>query len=184
MFVYKTKEDSKKAFIDELESHRKLIKEAFEIYGEEFCKILEVELTDLKKQISLHDLSKCENRDEEYGFTLKFYPNEDENIPPHLVKIAFDKARLSHYHNNKDHPEFWVYIEDKDGISTLNATAMEPVYVCEMILDWIASSKKAGKLPADIYWAQNRNYRCIHEKTVDQIDMLIDCYVHMRDNEN
>ena len=177
--TYQTIEESKKVFMDDLKNHRANIQRAFDLYGKAFCNILNADYEELKENIRIHDLTICENEKEQYGFRIKYYPSIEDDLSKHHVNSAYIYSKSSHYLSNKHHSEHWIHIDN----NKLDTKAMEAVYICEMVLDWIATAEREGYIPADEYWANNRNAKCIHEETVDQIDMLMDKYVELRDSK-
>lgn len=170
--VYETMQDARVAMLNDVKEHRENIKKACELYGKQLCEIAEANFYDLCRNIEIHDISKINNEEEFKGFLAKFYPSKDNPLLPHQIKIAYDRARLSHYHNNKDHPEFWVYIKDNQLI----ANEMDKEYVCEMILNWIAISMENNNISVEDYWVLNRDAHFFHENTLKLIDLLIEQY--------
>ena len=85
-----------------------------------------------------HDVSKYQP--EEYdAYDAYFYGGN-------RIKKAesdFNYAWLHHIHNNPHHWQYWVLINDDDGIKALE---MPENYVYEMICDWLSFSHKTGNL--------------------------------------
>lgn len=172
---YPSEADAKVAYFDYVEKHKIAIKDAFNEYGEKFANCLGVDVIKLGKLIDIHDDDKLVVEDEIKGYIANFYPYEGDGIPDDsygLRRAIYEKALLNHYHQNPHHPEFWVYVDAEHN--RLDCKPMDPIYVCEMILDWIANENREGHLPTSEYWRLNRSSKYIHQDTIVLIDMIID----------
>ena len=170
---YNNATDARAAYFAFVKKHKELIKEAFNEYGEKFADCLGVDVNELKKLVDVHDDDKLTNETVITGYIANFYPNDDDGIPEDaygLRNTIFEKGLLAHYMNNPHHPEYWSYIEN----NKLNANPMEPIYVCEMILDWIANEDEHEHLPTSQYWRLNRSSKYLHPDTVKLIDIIMD----------
>lgn len=170
---YKNEADAKAAYFEYVIKHKEAIKRAFREYGDKFTDCLGVDINKLRDLISVHDDDKLVVDDEINGFIANFYPYEGDGIPDDaygLRRAIFEKALLAHYSRNPHHPEYWSFIEN----NKLDAKAMEPIYVCEMILDWIANETNKGSLPTSQYWRLNRSSKYLHPDTVKMIDIVMD----------
>lgn len=67
----------------------------------------------------------------------------------HAVKTAFDQAWLHHQHANPHHWQYWVLINDGDGVKPL---PMPADYILEMIADWWSFSWREGNLMGIFDW--------------------------------
>lgn len=170
--IYETKEESLKAYNISVKNHKENIRKAFDVFGKLFCDALELNVDDLEALINIHDNSKMIDKDEIDGYLIQHFPYKDSNIPFDsygLRRCIYEKALLNHYHSNPHHPEYWVMIKN----NSLLPMPMEKIYICEMILDWIANSVDE-KDNAKEYWRLNRSRKFLHHDTVDIIDKLID----------
>lgn len=168
---FKTKQEARHAYEEDLKKHREILSKIFDKFGNEFCNEMGANYELLESRIAAHDLTKLNEIDEYHGFMLYDYLSEEDNIEPHMIQFAYDKARLSHYHNNPHHPEFWVYIKDK----WLIASQMDAESVCEMIMDWIAKGEVDGTTLKDA-WDFARVNKAFHQNTFKDIDKLVDFY--------
>ena len=85
-----------------------------------------------------HDMSKYQP--EEYdAYDAYFYGGNRTK----KVESDFNYAWLHHIHNNPHHWQYWVLINDGDGIKALE---MPENYVYEMTCDWLSFSHKTGNL--------------------------------------
>lgn len=172
LHVYETKEESLKAYNISICNHIQNIKKAFNVFGKLFCDALNLDINELEMLINIHDKSKMLNQDEIDGYLIHNFPYKDSNIPFNsygLRRCIYEKALLSHYHSNPHHPEYWVMIKN----NSLLPMPMEKIYICEMVLDWIANSVDENT-NAKEYWRLNRNRKLLHHDTIDIIDQLID----------
>ena len=170
--IYENKEDSLKAYNISIKNHKENIRKAFDVFGKLFCDALELNVDDLEALINIHDNSKMIDKDEIDGYLIQHFPYKDSNIPFDsygLRRCIYEKALLNHYHSTPHHPEYWVMIKN----NSLLPMPMEKIYICEMILDWIANSAD-GNDNAKEYWRLNRGRKFLHHDTVDIIDKLID----------
>lgn len=118
-----------------------------------------------------HDLSKY--TDEEYcPYDDFFYPEEDElGSSEEIRERYFEYAWLHHQNTNRHHWQYWVLINDEDGIKPLN---MPYVDVCEMVADWgsFAYQKKDGS--ELIKWYESHKDKMIlHENTRKLVENLV-----------
>lgn len=169
--MYMTKEESMKAYIENVNLHRRLIKDAFDKYGNQFANCLSVNTDILEIRINAHDLSKLNNDIEMEGYRLHDFLSKEDDIDSHRIKLLYEKAMLHHYHNNTDHPEHWIIVEN-DGIVAID---MDSESICEMVLDWIAFGNEDNtRSDAISFWDYNRGSKRLTLNTVNKIDILID----------
>ena len=95
-------------------------------------------------EISIHDASKFSLH--EYDAYDNYFYNEKND---RKSIDAFNYAWLHHIHNNPHHWQYWVLINDEDGIGPLE---MPRKYVFEMICDWWSFSFKIGNLYSIFDW--------------------------------
>ena len=96
-----------------------------------------------------HDKSKYFN-DEWIPYREYFY---GERTPE--VEEAFDYAWLAHIHNNEHHWQYWVLLEDNEGVYKPKALDIPYEFIIEMILDWWSFSWKTGNLYEIFTWYEN-----------------------------
>lgn len=118
-----------------------------------------------------HDYSKYS--DEEYiAYDEYFYPSDGSKVGEDPKrKEAFQYAWLHHQNTNPHHWQYWVLINDTDGIKPLE---MPTEYVMEMVADWgaFAYLKKDGQELLDWYKA-NKDSQIMHEKTRAVVNQLV-----------
>lgn len=83
----------------------------------------------------IHDMSKF-SANEAFGYASYDFKNPSESS-----KAGFEKAWHHHKMNNPHHPEYW-FNPNRSGI--LEPIQMPPLYVMEMIADWIGAGKTYG----------------------------------------
>lgn len=172
VFIYETKEQSVEAFKKCFANHKKNIVKAFDKYGESLSDLLNVNSDEIRELVLVHDNSKMIHQDEFEGYVAHFYPAKDDGIPIQsygLRRSIYEKALLSHFHNNPHHPEYWVMIKN----NTLTPTPMENKYIVEMILDWVTYQNING-LSTKEFWKKDRSKKFIHPDTIKLIDLCID----------
>ena len=119
----------------------------------------------------MHDASKYSF--EEYGaYDEFFYPSDRSRVGSDPErKRAFDYAWLHHQNTNKHHWQYWVLINDNEGIKALE---IPKEYVIEMVSDWgaFAYLKKDGQHLIDWYKA-NKDQQIINPTTRDLVNLLV-----------
>jgi len=83
----------------------------------------------------IHDMSKF-SANEAFGYACYDFKNPSEN-----TKAGFEKAWHHHKMHNEHHPEYW-FNPSRSG--ELEPIMMPPIYVMEMIADWIGAGKTYG----------------------------------------
>ena len=69
------------------------------------------------------------------------------------VKLAFDKAWLSHIHFGKHHWQHWILREDSGKIACIE---MPDKYVVEMVADWMGAGRAiTGKWEVESWFVKN-----------------------------
>lgn len=177
---FESREQAEKAYFAYLEEHDKRVKEAFRGYGRALATCMGVGFNDLETLINEHDKSKWSEPLEIDGYIANFYPYEGDGmqLDEYGIRHAiFEKGLLNHYHNNPHHPEYWIFFKHTER--KLDCKPMDPIYVCEMLIDWI-SNERPDNLPVDEYWKRNRGSKFLHIDTVSLIDRGIDCIVEIR----
>ena len=90
---------------------------------------------DFLRNLWLHDMSKfCAN--EAFGYAM--YNFKD---PHPASKEGFEAAWHHHKMNNPHHPEYWL---NPNRSGELEPLSMPPIYIIEMIADWIGAGKTYG----------------------------------------
>jgi hypothetical protein len=131
----------------------------------------EVIYDELKRNIIAHDMTKF-SADEYEPYAKRFF------TPNGKVEFAdeFDKAWLHHIHCNKHHWNYWVLVDGKDKITALE---MPPVYVYEMICDWLSFGFKKGDLTEiKSFNEAKRNEYIFHPNTRKLVDEIIEKIVN------
>ena len=119
-----------------------------------------------------HDQSKY--YEEEYdAYDDYFYGKEgkdEEDIS--VIDSAFDYAWLHHIHNNPHHWQYWVLINDENGIKALE---MPHSRVYEMIADWWSFSWRNGDLKEIFNWYNKHKDKMImHQSTKRLVEKVLD----------
>lgn len=181
---YPSYEEARKAYFEELDHHDRLIKEAFDKYGELLADTLGVDVNKLKQLVNIHDRSKYEVEDEINGFMANYFAYDGDGIDEEyygLRRAIYEKGLLSHFHNNPHHPEFWVFI--KAGEWAFEAKPMDSIYICEMLLDWIAYKNMLNIRSIKDYWVSTRSTKYIHKDTIKIIDTLVNMINEIEERE-
>ena len=143
---------------DYLTKHIQAVKACFGLFP--FWKECGYELTE-------HDISKYS--EEEYcAYDDYFYPKKDSYG---LEKERFQYAWLHHQNANKHHWQYWVLINDEDGIEALK---IPTIYIYEMVSDWgsFAYQKQDGS--ELIKWYESHKDKMIlHEGTRRKVEELV-----------
>lgn len=140
-----------------LTKHIQAVKACFGLFP--FWKEARYELTE-------HDLSKY-SEDEYCSYDDYFYPKKDSCFEKERFKYAW----LHHQNTNKHHWQYWVLINDEDGIEALK---MPDIYVYEMVADWgsFAYQKQDGN--ELIKWYESHKDKMIlHEDTRKKVEELV-----------
>ena len=119
-----------------------------------------------------HDISKY-SEDEYYAYDNYFYPAENgiDDSDKEFTEKLFEYAWLHHQNTNRHHWQYWVLINDEDGIKPLN---MPYVDVCEMVADWgsFAYQKKDGD--ELLKWYElHKEKMILHERTRKDVEELV-----------
>ena len=113
----------------------------------------------------VHDQSKYDQ--EEYRPYDDYFYGGNKS---HAVKTAFDQAWLHHQHVNPHHWQYWVLINDDEGVKPL---PMPTDYILEMIADWWTFSWREGNLMEIFDWYDKHRDVILFEdgtrKTVEKI---------------
>lgn len=114
-----------------------------------------------------HDQSKYDQ--EEYRPYDDYFYGGNKS---HAVKTAFDLAWLHHQHENPHHWQYWVLINDDDGMRPL---PMPEAYILEMIADWWTFSWKNGNLMEIFDWYDKHRVVILLEKeTRKTVESILD----------
>ena len=90
----------------------------------------------------------------------------------YAVKTAFDQAWLHHQHVNPHHWQYWVLINDDDGVN--KALPMPEDYILEMIADWWSFSWREGNLMEIFDWYdKHRNVILFEEETRKTVEKIL-----------
>lgn len=157
-----TKEKEYMMYINE---HIANVKLAFEKYGDELCRLLNIKKYDLLKNVSKHDESKYTDKEFD-GYRQYFYTCSDEQQDKELFNIAW----IYHQNSNPHHPEFWV---DR---STGDVVDMPNIYIAEMLLDWEAMSMKFNGNTRD-YYLKNKYKKPFSDNTLAILDEVTKIFI-------
>jgi len=115
----------------------------------------------------LHDQSKYDQ--EEYRPYDDYFYGGNKS---HAVKTAFDEAWLHHQHVNPHHWQYWVLINDDDGVN--KALPMPTDYILEMIADWWSFSWREGNLMEIFNWYdKHRDVILFEEETRKTVEKIL-----------
>lgn len=135
----------------------------------------------------LHDISKFVDPERtpyiEISWQYKMKDAGKEYNPPQNIKDMMNQATLHHVSTNSHHPEYYAPLgnqlinrddRDKPPAQIVDATAMDPLSIGEMVADWCAMAEEKGTNPRD--WAdKNVNIRwAFSPKQTELIYELID----------
>ncbi len=144
---FETKSESRNAYSSYVNNHITGVRKAFDMFGGELCRLIFNERNDIGKvsdykelydkiDIILSDHDKSKYSAEEFdAYAAKFYTSKEDDLDH--IQNNFDKAWDHHKKYNKHHPEYWC-ITNTSGKITI--VPMSPIYLIEMILDWISVS--------------------------------------------
>ena len=128
------------------------------------------EYLELDRHFSNHDASKWFGQQFD-AYLDYFYPaNEDMRNDP-ATKMKFKYAWLEHQNCEEHHWQYWVLINDKDGIEALQ---MPTNYVLEMVCDWgsFAYIKQDGN--ELIKWYEShKDKMMLHDATRALVEELV-----------
>ena len=154
-----------KQYDEYLREHISAVKACWDLVLKDTIGFEEDELID-------HDLSKY-SEDEYYAYDNYFYPDENgiDDSDKKIVKELFNYAWLHHQNTNRHHWQYWVLINDEDGIKPLKMPYMD---VYEMVADWgsFAYRKKDGSELLKWYEA-HRAKMILHEETRATVERLV-----------
>lgn len=121
-----------------------------------------------RKLVPFHDESKYDSR-EYNAYDEYFYGKGKDDIP---TKLAFNYAWLRHIHLNPHHWQYWVLINDEDGVFALE---MPKQYVYEMIADWWSFSWKQNDLTIIFNWySEHSKNMILHPNTKALVEEILD----------
>lgn len=125
-----------------------------------------VEFNALEIQLS-HDKSK--NDPEEYeAYDAYFYGGNRS----YQVVQDFKRAWLHHIHHNPHHWQYWILINDDDGIECIE---MPMQYVIEMICDWWSFSWNCGNLYKIFDWYdKHKDQIKLHDDTLYAVESILE----------
>lgn len=158
-----TVEEQKEAYTKYIEEHRENVRHAHIILVEKCKSILlenNIDLTQLKTNIENHDLSKY-TKEEFEPYRKKFFPADGEEVD----KTEFDRAWFHHYTCNKHHWNYWVG----------QSKEMDPIYVVEMTIDWIAMGIKFNNSALE-YYEKNKDNITLSKKAEELFYKLVNKY--------
>ena len=117
--------------------------------------------------INSHDASKYS--DEEYEPYANWFYGDEKS------KEDFDIAWLHHQKVNPHHWQYWILINDEDGIECMD---MPMMYIIEMICDWWSFSWSKGNLYEILDWyKQHKGSIMLSDTTRDRVETLIDSII-------
>lgn len=123
-------------------------------------------------ELANHDTSKF-SEDEYYAYDNYFYPDENgiDDSDKEFAEKLFEYAWLHHQNTNRHHWQYWVLINDEDGIKPLNMPFMD---ICEMVADWgsFAYQKQDGSELIKWY-GSHKDKMILHETTRMHVEELV-----------
>lgn len=123
-------------------------------------------------ELANHDTSKLSD-DEYYAYDNYFYPDENgiDDSDKEFAEKLFEYAWLHHQNTNRHHWQYWVLINDEDGIEPLEMPFMD---TCEMVADWgsFAFQKQDGSELIKWY-GSHKDKMILHEATRNCVDELV-----------
>ena len=184
--------DTHPKYEEYLESHINNVKKCYEWLKENLPELLSVDnyadessyYGEIEDIIAQHDKSKyikvpdVDNYYEllcEYdAYAEYFYGEKTEETKQH-----FDRAWLSHIHQNPHHWQHWILQNDEDGLRVLD---MPYVFIVEMIADHWSFSWKSGNLYEIFDWYNSRKDKILlsdktrktYEKILSKIRTKLD----------
>lgn len=169
-----------------LTSHIGNVKKAYEWLKENLPELLSEDnyidetayFGDLDDIISRHDSSKytkIPDRDDYYELRCEYDAYADyfygEQTPE--VELSFDRAWLSHIHQNPHHWQHWLLHNDDPSIG-LKVLDMPYVFIIECICDWWSFSWKENKLDEIFNWYdKNKDGMILSPKTRSTIENIL-----------
>jgi hypothetical protein len=96
-----------------------------------------------------------------------------ENTTLEVSKLgdAFRLAWNSHQKTNKHHWQYWVLINDEDGVMPLE---MPEMYVREMLADWDGAGRAiTGKADPAGWYSRNSQKMIMHDQTRRLVESLL-----------
>lgn len=149
-----------------IKEHKKYVGKAYEFFLEHLPNLIGNK-QDVDSLIYNHDFSKIS--EEEYAaYDEYFYGLEEET--PKIIQ-NFNYAWLHHIHKNPHHWQYWVLINDEDGIVALD---MPHEYIIEMICDWWSFSWKFGNINEIFDWYDSHKEQIILSKnTRDKVEYIL-----------
>lgn len=127
-----------KYFTDKVVPHKIAVYQAgVELSRNEKLKDIFTEQTkeDFLRNLWLHDMSKF-SANEAFGYAMYNFSD-----PHPESKEGFEAAWHHHKMNNPHHPEYWL---NPNRSGELEPLPMPPIYIVEMIADWIGAGKTYG----------------------------------------
>ena len=152
-----------KQYDEYLREHISAVKACWDLLVADSMYLKDFELTD-------HDLTKY-TEDEYSAYDDYFYPTTADKGSLEIIEKRFKEAWLHHQNTNPHHWQFWVLINDEDGIEALKMPIMS---VYEMVADWgsFAYRKKDGS--ELIRWYESHKDKMIlHETTRMHVEELV-----------
>lgn len=92
-----------------------------------------------------------------------------------LTEVGFNRAWLHHIHHGPHHWQHWLLHND-DG--TVVPLMMPPVFVHEMVADWVGAGLAQGRPDVNGWYARNRDKMQLHPATRAQVETLLLLFRH------
>lgn len=157
---------------DYIESHKQNVISAFEWLMENVPTVLDndldLNLDDLRNKIMIHDATKY-SREEYAAYDRYFYGGNKS----YEVKMDFNRAWLSHIHNNPHHWQHWILINDNPNEGEI-ILDMPDVYIIEMICDWLSFSIAKGDLFEIFNWyKEHKDHMKLSDYTRKKVEDIL-----------
>jgi hypothetical protein len=114
-----------------------------------------------KQNLLLHDLSKFSDM-EALGYAMHDFTSKE-------FDLNFEVAWNHHKHQNPHHPEHWMAVNRGGGTELL---PMPPIYVAEMVADWIGAGKTYGSTLGE-WLPKNLHTFAFHPETITSLSYIL-----------
>ena len=104
--------------------------------------------------------------------TKKIIKKENTTLEVGRMSTAFHYAWNNHQKANRHHWQYWVLVNDEDGIQPLE---IPETYLREMLADWEGAGQAiTGKADPKGWYVRNKEKFILHEKTRALVESLLD----------
>jgi len=156
--------EKEKYFVERTTNHIKLVQKAIQTLINANPEIRDFDANALEEAGKFHDKYKFQSPEKEPYIELTWRKKEGiKEITPEI-----QAATLHHVLNNQHHPEYWapegvqINLQDGDRDNTkevVDATAMPPLAIAEMVCDWVAMSEELKTNTAREWYLSKKDVR-------------------------